>query len=331
MTSTTRVGVAVIFICTAYACAHTKPTTRNVLSGANHSTQSNHQKDTDDATVGNKKSKKLEIDPATLIPGSAAYYAYKTDSAQEGFARKAYVLNVDSIIEVISEIPSEKNNAAITNNQFYATPNFNMRKPGFVIIHHTNQRSKEETLYTFSVKHSGVSAHYVIGKDGMVYQMLNDYLRSWHAGRGKWGSIVDMNSYSIGIELDNNGIDEPFADVQIDGLIKLLTILKKKYDIPTANFIGHADFAAGRKDDPSPFFPWKKLAEAGFGYWYDVNNLKEPPTDFNALLALRVIGYDISNPAKAAGAFKLHFIQTDLTETLTDYDIKVLYNLYLEY
>src|SRR5690606_1804721 len=155
------------------------------------------------------------------------------------------------------------------------------------------------------------SAHYVVGRDGVVYQMLNDYVRAWHAGNGKWGNVTDMNSCSLGIEIDNNG-SEPFSDSQISSLIKLLDFLKDKYGIPQGNFIAHSDLAPARKSDPSKHFPWKRLADAGFGYWYDAYNMAEPPADFNSLLALRVIGYDISNQAAAIKAFKLHYIQTDI-------------------
>jgi N-acetylmuramoyl-L-alanine amidase len=63
-----------------------------------------------------------------------------------------------------------------------------------------------------------VSAHYVICKDGTVRQMLNDYFRAWHAGQSKWGAVSDVNSVSIGIELDNNGTDS-FPHAQVDALL----------------------------------------------------------------------------------------------------------------
>ena len=89
------------------------------------------------------------------------------------------------------------------------------------------------------------------------------------------GSVTDMNSCSIGIEIDNNG-NEPFTAPQIKSLLLLLTQLKKNYGIPQANFIGHQDFAPKRKPDPGPFFPWKILAQHGFGYWSD-DILELPP------------------------------------------------------
>ena len=210
------------------------------------------------------------------------------------------------------------------------TIHYNVRKPNFVIIHHTAQHSIAQTIRTFQLEHTKVSAHYVIGKDGRVVQMLNDYLRSWHAGRAKWGSITDLNSVSIGIELDNDGRD-PFPDEQIDALLHLLSRLKAKYGIPASNFIGHADIAPTRKNDPSVLFPWKRLAAHGFGLWYNENNLSEPPENFNYVDALRIIGYDVSDLGAAIEVFKRKFIVTDVSKTLTDYDRKVLYNLYRLY
>ncbi len=207
---------------------------------------------------------------------------------------------------------------------------YDIRKPNFVIIHHTAQHSLAQTIRTFQLEHTKVSAHYVIGKDGRVVQMLNDYLRSWHAGRSKWGNVTDMNSVSLGIELDNNG-REIFPEAQINALLILLDTLKTKYQIPFTNFLGHADVAPARKNDPSVFFPWKRLADRGFGVWYDESNLVSPPDNFNFVDALRIMGYDVSNLNKTIVAFKRKFIVTDVEETLTDYDKRVLYNLYRRY
>src|ERR1700750_3129649 len=76
---------------------------------------------------------------------------------------------------------------------FVGTTNFNLRKPNFVIIHHTAQDSCGQTLRTFTLERTKVSAHYVICKDGTVYHMLNDYLRAWQAGLSKWGNTTDIN------------------------------------------------------------------------------------------------------------------------------------------
>lgn len=213
---------------------------------------------------------------------------------------------------------------------YAAAMHYDIRKPQFVMIHHTSQSSLAQTIRTFQLPHTKVSSHYVIGRDGRVVQMLNDYMRGWHAGRGKWGNITDMNSVSIGIELDNNG-REPFPDGQISALLVLLDSLKTKYRIPQKNFIGHADFAPGRKNDPNVFFPWQRLADRGFGIWYNPNHLVPAPANFNPIDALKLMGYDLSNEAAAIRAFKRKFIINDLSGVLTDHDRAVLFDLYRKF
>jgi N-acetylmuramoyl-L-alanine amidase len=209
------------------------------------------------------------------------------------------------------------------------TTNFNLRKPNFVILHHTAQNGCPETLKTFTTARTQVSAHYVICRDGVVHHMLNDYLRAWQAGVSRWGNITDVNSISIGIELDNNG-SEPFAPVQIHSLLRLLATLKKEYNIPTANFIGHSDIAPLRKVDPGYLFPWKELADSGYGLWYADTTGVVVPAGFSPLTALRLIGYDIKDSSAAARAFKRHFEQ-DTTQTWGQADAEVLYSLYKQY
>lgn len=219
---------------------------------------------------------------------------------------------------------------SLNSEQFFVgTVNMGMRKPNFVVIHHTAQDSLEQTIKTFTIARTAVSSHYVVSRDGKVVQMVNDYLRAQHAGAGKWGNEADMNSASIGIEMDNNGTTDKWTDAQINSLCALLATLKKKYSIPTANFIGHADYAPGRKNDPKNF-PWKTLAKKGFGFWYD-DVLQLPPADFDTTTALRIIGYNVKNLPNAIEAFKIHFVQTDISKTLTEPDKLILYNLYKKY
>ncbi|HSN48505.1 MAG TPA: N-acetylmuramoyl-L-alanine amidase [Flavobacterium sp.] len=179
------------------------------------------------------------------------------------------------------------------STEWVSAVNFNLRKPNFIIIHHTAQDSLAQTLKTFTITKTQVSSHYVIAEDGRVVQMVNDYLRAWHGGNAIWGKNSDINSASIGIELDNNGF-QPFTDKQIISLLALLTKLKKDYSIPVQNILGHADIAPTRKKDPSALFPWKLLSLNGFGIWPD-DFLEPAPLDFNVEQALRIIGYDTKN------------------------------------
>lgn len=214
------------------------------------------------------------------------------------------------------------------STEWISAVNFNLRKPNFIIIHHTAQDSLAQTLKTFTSTKTQVSAHYVIADDGRVVQMVNDYLRAWHGGTASWGKNTDINSASIGIELDNNGI-KPFSDKQIISLLALLTKLKKDYNIPTQNIIGHSDIAPTRKTDPSKLFPWKLLALNGFGIWPD-EVLEPAPVNFNVEQGLRIIGYNTKNISSAISAFKLHYIQTEVDSVLDEKTINTIYNIYMK-
>lgn len=267
-----------------------------------------------------KQMKEILIFIILVLICSCSPNPYKTSN-------KSYKKQAKAYAKLLAVYPVKD---SITNSSYFVgTTNFNLRKPNFVILHHTAQNSCEQTLSTFTTVKSQVSAHYVICKDGTVHHMLNDYLRAWQAGVSKWGNATDINSLSIGIEIDNNGF-ETFTEPQINSLLQLLDRLKKAYNIPTANFIGHADIAPGRKVDPNRYFPWEKLAENGFGFWYDTTGVQLPPS-FDAMQALRIIGYDIVKPEAAIQSFKLHFVQADSTKTINDDDRKILFDLEKKY
>ncbi len=209
--------------------------------------------------------------------------------------------------------------------QWVGTTNFDLRKPNFVIIHHTAQNSCEQTLQTFTLERTKVSAHYVICKDGTIHHMLNDYFRAWHGGIAKWGNNTDINSSSIGIELDNNGY-EPFDSSQINSLLTVLEQLKKNYNIPVANFIGHGDIAPKRKVDPNINFPWQHLASKGYGVWFNPDSSIQLPVSISIPFALAMVGYDIKDSTAALLAFKRHFRQ-DSTISMNDQDRSVLAQL----
>lgn len=206
--------------------------------------------------------------------------------------------------------------------QWRASPNFDERKANFVIIHHTGDDTIGQALGTLTDPGRAVSAHYLIGRDGTIYQLVDERARAWHAGESKWGSDSDINSSSLGIELDNNG-QEPFPELQISALLDLLSDIKQRLSIPQANFLGHADVAPKRKTDPSRYFPWKRLADHGFGLWC------EPPFPGPAPLSdstteLQALGYDTSDPLAAIRAFKRHFAQDEFSAVMTDVDRALL-------
>ena len=204
------------------------------------------------------------------------------------------------------------------------SPNFDERRPNFIIIHGTTSERVEHALRTLTDPERKVSAHYLIGRDGHVIQLVDERQRAWHAGASRWGMLSDLNSASIGIELDNTGY-EVFPDVQINALVALLGDVVERHLIPPANILGHGDIAPRRKVDPSRHFPWQRLARAGFGLWCD--NPPPAPAGFDAHLGLRAFGYDTSDLPAAKQAFRRHFAGEDGAEELTPADQAMLYCL----
>ncbi len=245
-----------------------------------------------------------------------------------GKTNRVYKKQAKAFSKVIKQTPGD--DAYTRSAGWVGTTNFGMRKPNFVIIHHTAQNSCDQTLQTFTLPRTQVSAHYVICKDGGIFHMLNDYLRAWHAGLGSWGNDKDINSSSIGIELDNNGF-EAFNEPQLTSLLTLLDTLKQRYKIPAANFIGHSDIAPLRKQDPNVYFPWQRLAGEGFGLWYGDTTYVQVPEPFNVLQGLRIIGYDIKDSMAAIKAFKRHFLLQDSSTIIFPDEKKIVYDLMLQY
>lgn len=111
-----------------------------------------------------------------------------------------------------------------------------------------------------------VSAHYVVDEDGVLYRLVDEEKRAWHAGASSWEGRTDTNDRSIGIEIVNGGHDfglPDFPDAQIDAVIKLLKDILARRGLSASRVVGHSDVAPGRKLDPGEKFPWARLAEFG--------------------------------------------------------------------
>lgn len=172
-----------------------------------------------------------------------------------------------------------------------------------------------------------VSAHYLIGANGQVLQLVDETQRAWHAGVAEWGGRGDLNSASIGIELDNDG-QAPFADAQISALLALLDDLCRRLKISPQQIWAHGDVAPARKRDPHAAFPWRRLALAGFGLWPRAERAQLRP-GFDPSLALRLIGYDLRDAVAAVRAFRRHY-RGDEGEVLDAIDLSLLQDLQLQ-
>lgn len=175
------------------------------------------------------------------------------------------------------------------------SPNFGPRRdrltPELVVIHYTAMADVGAALERLCAPEHNVSAHYLVGRDGRLWQLVDEDMRAWHAGSGCWTGRGDVNSRSIGIELDNSGAF-PFSEPQMQRLEALLSELLRRWHIPLAGVIGHQDFAPDRKGDPGRRFDWRRLALAGLSVWPEPG-VPAAPDDARFLRDAATFGYPV--------------------------------------
>ena len=191
------------------------------------------------------------------------------------------------------------------------SPNHDARQHpvSMVVLHYTEMESADAALARLCDPDAKVSAHYLITEAGEAIALVPEAERAWHAGVSCWRGVRDVNSASIGIELDHPGHAlgyRPFAEAQIDALLPLLAWIVERHDIPRANVVGHSDVAPARKIDPGELFPWARLARHRLCLARpDRLPLGTPFANDGAfLLALERFGYDIAEPEAAVAAFQ---------------------------
>ncbi|AZQ51014.1 N-acetylmuramoyl-L-alanine amidase [Burkholderia cenocepacia] len=208
----------------------------------------------------------------------------------------------------------------------------------FLVMHYTES---DETKSLRTLTGDSVSVHYVIPPQprterGMpvVYQLVPEARRAWHAGVSEWQGTTELNAVSIGIENVNRGpLDaqqrtwQPYPPEQVDALTRLSKDIVARYGIPPTRVVGHSDIAPQRKIDPGPLFPWHALAQAGVGAWPDDATVaarlggRDPhaPVDVRELqLKLARYGYDVptdgvldTRTRRVFAAFQMHFRPSD--------------------
>jgi len=177
--------------------------------------------------------------------------------------------------------------------EFIESPNQSLRRGqeiNLLVIHYTASGDLESTVRWFENPTANASAHYVIGVDGKIVQMVEEEKKAWHAGKSKWKGQENCNNFSIGIELVNWGILkkkggqylcwpkgytapysgpepvkasgkywQPFSEEQYQTLISLTKSIIGRHHIALSQIVGHCDIAPGRKVDPGPGFDWVRF------------------------------------------------------------------------
>ena len=219
----------------------------------------------------------------------------------------------------------------------YKSPNYNSRnnsKVQLIIIHYTALKNTIEAISYLCKKENKVSSHYLISQNGTVYNLVEDKYRAWHAGQAFWHEITDINSISIGIELDYNpnGKNNKFSIKMIYSLKKLILKLQKNYKINKNGILAHSDIAPFRKKDPGKYFPWQSLSSSNLVMslknlkkneikimekWFYRNNMKSKKQ--KTILALSLIGYDTREVykndklyKKLVNAYRIRYLKREI-------------------
>jgi N-acetylmuramoyl-L-alanine amidase len=209
----------------------------------------------------------------------------------------------------------------------------------FLVMHYT-QGDEARSLAVLTG--DDVSVHYVVPEaprvengEPVVYQLVPESERAWHAGVSEWQGTTELNAASIGIENVNVGpVDtpqgrtwQPYPPAQVDAIVKLAKDIVTRYNIPPIRVVAHSDIAPQRKTDPGPAFPWKTLYDAGIGAWPDTPAValhlagRDPkaPADVAALEEkLQRYGYETATDGvfddrarRVIAAFQMHFRPSD--------------------
>jgi N-acetylmuramoyl-L-alanine amidase len=213
-------------------------------------------------------------------------------------------------------------------SDLHPSPNIEPRKTGYtptiLLLHYTGLPTVERAIDVLSRPDCKVSCHYVIDTDGRIIQMVSENYRAWHAGVSSWMGETDINSASIGIEIQNPGHMLGYPDFplqQMEAVAALARDIIKRHGIVAHRVLAHSDVAPGRKIDPGEKFDWAWLADRSVGHWVAPAPPKdgacEAPDPADVVRARELLaryGYKIdlkgpfcSDMQTVVKAFQLHF------------------------
>lgn len=198
-----------------------------------------------------------------------------------------------------------------------ANTNFNTRKtmkspnPRFLIMHITTGIKMSSTINHFKRRHTYVSTHLLVGRDGRVVQFLPFDAIAYHAGESFWDGKENLNFNSIGMEIDNvgplwpkdntqwekSGQIIPLEDTELvrhwksrterrwhkfrrDQLVvarKIAFEILKKYKME--DILSHDAVNLMNRMDPGPLFPIQEWREEFFGRKYPLAEVWETKKD----------------------------------------------------
>jgi len=212
------------------------------------------------------------------------------------------------------------------------SPNINERRGGMpisiLVLHYTGMSSAKKACDWLCNRESQVSCHYLIDEHGGIAQMVDEATRAWHAGVSSWHGEEDVNSISIGIEIQNPGHTLGYPDfepAQMAGVAALSKDIITRNKIEPRNVVAHSDVAPGRKVDPGEKFDWAYLKAFGIGHYLEPEKISggsflqlgdsgDPVMALQAMLKMYGYGIDVNGEFDqrtriVVEAFQRHFRQ----------------------
>jgi len=145
-----------------------------------------------------------------------------------------------------------------------------MRPINMLVLHYTGMQSAAAALDWLCDPAARVSAHYLVEEEGVLWRLVPEARRAFHAGISCWQGESDLNFVSIGVEIVNPGHEwgyRQFPEPQMAAVEALCRDILSRHRIPPYRIVGHSDIAPDRKADPGELFDWPRLARAGIGLW----------------------------------------------------------------
>ena len=158
-------------------------------------------------------------------------------------------------------VPAKVDATTIEDYQDHLNPGFTKRRrqdTRFILVHSTEcgLESALRTLSRGKVRRGrrvtlGGHAHYLLGRQGTIYRILDLKYRADHAGISMWRGLENLSDHSLGIELEGFH-DAPFTTAQYRSLGWLLRVLRKRFGIASRDVSSTIGSPTRRRTGSSP-------------------------------------------------------------------------------
>jgi len=144
-------------------------------------------------------------------------------------------------------------------------PLYKSHKWKHIIIHHSaTDEGNALSFFRLHVKRGfwrGLGYHFVIdngtyGKEDGQIEVSPRWINQEDGAHTKAGN---MNHMGIGVCLVGNFSTGKVTDKQMESLVYLVNILRKYYNIPVENIMGHGKVRGAKTECPGKFFPWREF------------------------------------------------------------------------